>query len=108
MMDLSQIKFIENASASATSEVFDNYKGDSITLQARGTASSFSAKLQGKSDINADWADIALINLKDLSLASALTSKDIYQSGLIGVTKIRILLDSVAGGEINIFGRVTN
>lgn len=45
MMDLSTKKFIEGATSAITSEVFDNYKGDNITLQASGTATSFSAKL---------------------------------------------------------------
>lgn len=108
MMDLSTKKFIEGATSAITSEVFDNYKGDNITLQASGTATSFSAKLQGKADINADWVDVALINLKDLTVSSAISTTDIYQGSLTGVTQIRISLNAISGGPLTIFGRVTN
>ena len=108
MMNLNETIFINNESSATISEVFDNYKGDSITLQASGTASAFSAKLQGKADINADWVDVALINLKDLTVSSDVTTTDIYQGALTGLTQVRVNLESVSGGNVTIFGRVTN
>lgn len=32
MMNLSEVKFIDKASSAVISDVFDNYKGDAITL----------------------------------------------------------------------------
>ena len=108
MMNLNETIFIDKASSATISEVFDNYKGDSIALQASGTTSAFSAKLQGKADINADWVDVAVINLKDLTVSSTISSTDIYQGSLSGITQIRVNLESVSGGNVTIFGRITN
>ena len=108
MMNLNEKIFINEASSATISDIFDNYKGDVITLQASGDASAFSAKLEGRSDINADWSELAMINLKDLSVNNAIATTDVYQSGLTGVTQIRVNLTSVSGGSVTIFGRVSN
>jgi hypothetical protein len=36
------------------------------------------AKVEGRSDINADWAELAVINLKDLSVNNSISTTDIY------------------------------
>lgn len=107
-MNLSEVKFIDKASSAVISDVFDNYKGDAITLQASGEASSFMAKVEGRSDINADWSELAVINLKDFSVNNNISTTDVYQSGLTGITQIRINLISVSGGNVTIFGRISN
>ena len=108
MMNLSEVKFIDGATSASTSELFNNYKTDVITLQASGTSTSFSAKLQGRADINAEWQDIALINLKDLSVSPDIYTNDIYQGSIVGVTQIRIVAESILGGNLTIFGRMSN
>ena len=66
------------------------------------------AKVEGRSDINADWSELAVINLKDFSVNNNISTTDVYQSSLTGITQIRINLISVSGGAVTIFGRISN
>lgn len=107
MINLCEKKFFENATAVQVSETFNNFKGDTVTLQVYAdNDTTFSIKIQGKVDINSDWQDLALIDLKTLSVVDNIEDLHLYQTSISGITQIRAEITAI-NGTLNLFARIT-
>lgn len=106
----SNISFFEKATSAGTSEVYQNRKSDSITLQVHGTFTSASATVEARTDINAPFTEIALIDLSNYGVISdgAITKAGRYAIGADGIRELRVVLNSVSGGDISVSGLATS
>lgn len=102
-------KFITGADAAKTSNTLVNVSCDVLSLQASGTFTSCTVKVQGKTDAeNGDWADLSLMDVSTLSVVEKITNKDIYEAPVEGLSQIRVVVETVSGGNVNVFGMLVN
>lgn len=104
------IPFFTAETASGAEHEYQNSKSDSITLQVYGTFTSASVKVEAKSEINAPYTPIAVIDLADYSVCDngAIVKAGRYAVGADGVMFLRVKLLSVSGGDITVVGLATN
>lgn len=100
------ILFVDNQSAAFTSDVFNNYKDDEMTVQVDGTFSSATIIVEGRTNTGGDWYPMALIDLASLSLIEdgAITAKGRYDTAISGAKQVRVRVTAVSGGTVTVFG----
>ena len=98
--------FLTEASSAQSSNEFAEFSADQLLLEVSGTATSFSLRVCMYLDNRSgEYTDVAVINMTDLSVGESITKKGVYACSIAGSTRIKIILDSVSGGYINVFGR---
>ncbi len=98
-----------NASTSAGNGNVFKIRGDfqTINIEITGTATSSTVKFEGRSHDNGNWYSISGINISTLTIASQTTGKkELWQFDLTGLIEFRTKIDSIAGGNLSIIGRV--
>lgn len=101
------LNFLEEVSTPMNSNIINLPNGNSVAcLEVRGTATSFSFKLQGIVDLKNedDWSDIAYVS-STFTSGTNITEKGKYDFGVDGFSKIRVVLSSISGGNITVFGK---
>lgn len=104
MRYIAELKITETTSA-VTSGVFTNNNCDLCTVQVYGTATSMKVQIQGKTDADGDWTNVASFNVSDLSLKDGndgMTAAGIYSVGIAGITQVRVKVASVSGGNVSV------
>ena len=112
-LDQKKFPFFREATEAANSDIYNNSGFGILTLEVSG-AESVSLKVQGCinsedanknpiADENLVWSDLAAINTKDFSLGSTISANGIYAISIIGMPKIRVVLESVSG-TVNAIG----
>lgn len=51
------------------------------------------------------YTDLALVDLSEMSVVTRITKPGLYTCGIAGTTGIKVILESVSGGYVNVFGR---
>lgn len=110
MITKSCFKFVEKATSTFTSNPCYNANSDSGAIQVSGTFTSAVVKVQGKADLeNGDWIDLALLDLGSTDILTQVTKKGIFAVMGVDVVKaIQVVVVSVAGGNISVFGNFVN
>lgn len=104
MVIQSNIKFVEHAKTPIVSRSFFNSTGDVLALQISGGPGS--VRLEGRTRKEADWMNLAGINLADFTVAKGeFTQAGLYELSIIGIREMRVKVDSVEG-EISVFGQI--
>lgn len=102
-------KFITAADAAKTSSTLVNQNCDVLSLQVSGTATACTIKVQGKADaINGEWVTLTVIDLAALAPVNVIEANGIYEAGVEGLTQVRVVVESVSGGVVNVFGVLAN
>lgn len=101
-------KFFDAITTSAESNSLLNlYDGSQLVIQVEGTATSFSIEVQGLVDGESNvYRPLAIINNFDFSILQEITEKGIYSIGVDGITKIKLNLISITGGNLTVFGKL--
>lgn len=101
--------FARDASQPYTSETIQNSKYDTLTIQVSGDFTSAKIALQGKTDNSASFSTISVVNLETCIPTSRINTKGLYQAfGIEGVSEIRMIVQSVEGGSVTVYGRLIN
>ena len=107
-LDQKKFPFFRETTSAGASDIFDNYGCYGIlTLEVSG-ATAISLKVQGCINVedgdkkpipeeDLEWTDMALINAGDFSVSSSASANGVYSVGISGLTKIRVVIDSVSG-----------
>ena len=97
--------FFKEVEAAGESEPFVNHCCSDGTIEFKGTATSFSAEIQGCVDREGEvqWTTLSVVNLSDFSTTSSITGKGIYSVSAMGVS-IRIKINSISGGNLTVTG----
>ena len=114
-LDQKVFPFFRAANMAGVSDVFSNFNYDLLTIEVSGSAMSVQATIQGcintvgpnKEPIdnaNLEWSDLAVINTADYSVSEKINSKGIFSIGISGLSKIRVVLNNISGGVVNIIG----
>lgn len=99
--------FLDKVSVAIESPVTHNMRGESLTLQIEGTASSMKLQVLGCSDMASEEYHILSGLDTTYNLLDTITKKGIYMYGIEGIAKIKVILTEVGGGELSAFGKVT-
>ena len=106
-LDQKKFPFFRGVSEAAVSDIFNNNMYDSLTLEITG-AESIQLRVQGCINVedanknpipeeNLEWNDLGLINIKNFTVVESATVNGIYCIGIGGLTKIRVVIESVTG-----------
>lgn len=100
-------KFFDAVSTSTESNVLINQSSSQLVLQVEGAATAFSISVVGIVDSETEeYETLAVINNSDFSVSNEITNKGIYTIGTDGIVKIKLILNSISGGDITAFGRL--
>lgn len=110
MSNLQNFKFLEYAKTVTESNVMSNpNNGSQLLLQVTGSGVGVSLKVYGLIDNEKDvFFELASINLKDFSTNNAITSNGIYAIGIDGISRIKVKVESITSGNVNVFGKVVD
>ena len=107
MKVLDNFIFFSEATTAGESNVLSNPNlGSQIIVQAGGTATNIDVQILGQADINADFVPLSCINMTTFDVDSKITAAGIYAVPADGVCKIKAKVNSVAGGNVTVFGRL--
>ena len=81
---------------------------NTVNLEISGTATNFTAIVEGRATDNGEFYPIQVANLSTLELGSEITEKGLYQMDLSALIKCRIRVTSIASGNLSVFGRVVS
>lgn len=98
--------FADKATSAYISNDYVNSIADVLDIQVSGTFTSADIIIEGKSDLNADYVALKVIDLAQLKAVSNITSTGIFELGITGLQVIRIKINSVAGGNVTVVGRI--
>lgn len=108
MNNLKDFSFFKGVTTTGTSNVLVTAnRGETLTIEVYGTATSFSLKVQGIVDAdNANsWTDIGWYNTV-FEKGTNITIKGIYTIPVYSIFKTRIVIESISGGNLTVFGKV--
>ena len=99
--------FFNQTVSTGTSEVLGNIRGDLLVSEVYGTATAFSLKVQGIMDTDnlSSWTDIGWYN-SVFEKGTNIVSKGIYTIPIYSIFKTRIVISSISGGNLTVFGKV--
>ena len=98
--------FFDSATTAISSDVVDNVRGDLLVVEVHGTATALDINVQGLIDINnTAYSDISW-KMSDGTTGTDITAKGIYLINISGVSKIKIAINSISGGNVTIFGKL--
>ena len=107
MKVLDNFIFFSGTTVAGESNVLSNPNlGSQIIVQAGGTAANIDVQILGRADINADFVPLSCINMTTFDVDSKITTAGIYAVPVDGVCKIKAKVNSVAGGNVTVFGRL--
>ena len=103
-------KLIEGATSATTSTELINNDCDSTAIQVWGTFTDVSLTVQGKTDPNADYVAIALVNLSGYTIVTNgdVDAAGLYQIGSDAIHSLQVVVNSVSGGSVNVSAMQVN
>lgn len=112
-MQITQEKlFFDKATAGGESAVVSLQTEGSMTMEISGDATAVSAIVMGQVYQPEDggdggWHGIAAVNQKDFSISSAtIGAAGIYTVSVSGLKRLKVVLNSVTGGSVTVYGRL--
>ncbi len=74
-------------------------------IEITGTATSFECVVEGQV-VSDEWVEISVVELSDINIVREITEKGVYQLDLTGWQKVRVKLNSIAGGNLHVKSKV--
>ena len=108
MLNILKEKTFLNASTVAiVSESIGNPNfGELLTLEITGTATSFELKVEGVvNPSTTTWGELAYISSDNL-VGTTISKNGIYEVVVQNLSKIRVNLSSITGGNVSVYGRM--
>lgn len=109
-MNVTQDILFLSTGAAQESSVVSLQTEDSLTLNVSGDGVSFAARVLGMNRIPGEeetvWQPLAAIHMQDLTAGESITKTGVYAVALTGLQGVKVVLDSVSGGDVTIFGRM--
>lgn len=101
--------FFKGTEVAGESDVFRNHCYTEGTIEFKGTATSFSAEIQGCLDTkdNPNWVTLGVVNLSDFSTATDIEANGLYSISVVGVS-VRVKINSISGGNLTVTGMFLN
>ena len=107
MVQVNNFYFLQNATSATETDVTHNASGETLTLQVDGDASAFSFQIKGCVDLMSDeFYQLSGLDL-DFNTSKTITKTGIYTFGVDGISKLKLKLDSISGGSITVFAKIT-
>lgn len=99
--------FKEKTTTGTSSTMVVANRGETLTIEVYGTATAFSLKVQGIVDAeNANsWTDLGWYNTV-FAKGTNITTKGIYTIPIYSIFKTQIVIESISGGNLTVFGKV--
>ena len=80
--------------------------GELLTLEITGTATSFELKVEGVvNPSTTTWEELAYISSDNL-VGTTISKNGIYEVVVQSLSKIRVNLSSITGGNVSVYGRM--
>lgn len=99
-----RIDFFKNASGAAESGVMPINKANTLTIEVSGTG-TFSIEVLATVGVSQEsFSALQGIKLNDFSVVSAISTTGIYEYDVTGISKVKVNLASMSGGNITITG----
>lgn len=109
MRTIANLLLISGATGATVSPEFINNECDICSVQVSGTFSAVSLTIQGVTDTSGgEWTDIAAADLQSYDIKNPITSAGIYETGIEGISKVRVKVTSVTGGSVSVFAKFAN
>lgn len=108
-MVIEKFTFFREKDEAGESNVLKNFnKGSMLTLGVGGDATAMQLRVKGIVDDSseADWVDLGLINTATFAISTDIVSNGIYNVGCSGVSKIKVVIDSISGGDVTVVGKL--
>lgn len=99
--------FLNEVNEVAESAVTHNTRGEVLTLQVEGEATTVGLQVMGCSDMASDEFHVLSGFDTSYDLSDSITKKGIYTYGIDGIAKIKVKLNEVSGGSVSVFGKIT-
>ena len=98
--------FFNQTIATGTSEVLGNIRGDLLVIEVYGTATAIDLKVQGVVDANnITFSDISW-KKSDGTTGTNIVAEGVYIINVSGLSKIQVVVDTITGGNITVFGKL--
>ena len=109
MRTIANLILISGATGATISSEFINNECDICSVQVTGTFSAVSLTVQGVTNTSGgEWVDIASADLSNYDITNPITAKGIYEAGIEGISKVRVKVTSVTGGNVSVFAKFAN
>ena len=109
MRTIANLPLISGATGATVSPEFINNQCDILSLQVSGTFSAVSLTVQGvTSTSGSEWTNIAAVDLSNFDIKNPITAEGIYETGIEGISKVRVNVTSVTGGSVSVFAKFAN
>lgn len=97
--------FLKDAAQAQTGETMALAAEGSLVLEVSGSAAAKELTVQGRVAQDGAWSGLAAINAEDFSVSSTITENGIYTVNIAGCGAVRIVLGSVSGGAVTVYGK---
>ena len=98
--------FFNQAITTGTSEVLGNVRGDLLVIEVYGTATTIDLNVQGVVDANnTTFSDISW-KKSDGTIGTDVVAKGVYIINVSGLSKIKVVVNTVTGGNVTVFGKL--
>lgn len=98
--------FFNQTVTTGTSEVLGNIRGDLLVIEVYGTATVIDLKVQGVVDANnITFSDISW-KKSDGTTGTNIVAEGVYIINVSGLSKIQVVINTVTGGNITVFGKL--
>lgn len=99
----------ESTTTGNGSELNVNMGMTTLNFEISGTATSSTCIFEGKSVDTGEFYPVQCVNLGTLALANQTTGKsELWQCDLTALTKFRVRISTISGGNISIKGRAVD
>ena len=98
--------FFSKVTTTGTSEVLGNIRGDLLVIEVYGTATAIDLNVQGVVDANnTTFSDISW-KKSDGTTGTDIVAEGVYIINVSGLSKIQIVVNTVTGGNLTVFGKL--
>lgn len=101
--------FFKEVTQASTSASFNSHCYTDGSIEFKGSASSFSAEIQGCIDTESteNWITLCVVDESSFNTMNTISSKGIYSFGAMGKS-IRVKINSISGGDLTVIGKFLN
>ena len=98
--------FFNQTITTGTSEVLGNIRGDLLVIEVYGTATAIDLNVQGVVDANnTTFSDITW-KKSDGTTGTDIVAEGVYIINVSGLSKIQVVVNTVTGGNVTVFGKL--
>lgn len=98
--------FFRDCNSAGESNVLLNYSAEVLQLEISGDlTASFDIEVVGQLTEGNKYSTCGVIGLTDLLVYQHINKTGIFSCPITGISKIKVKINSISGGKIDIFGR---